>query len=150
MSPTIKFPLSPKLSGGKIPVKLNFAVLRYPSTLLNIELVGRNPPLRSSLSYHHHLSPVKSVQSNGGFQHFPLCWPGKWAQRLTLIDFAQLLDPCWKAPSERESGHPIAATKSTLTEIGKSIFYFVEGGIAGAFGATMVYPIDLGMLRSSP
>ena len=75
---------------------------------------------------------------------------GSGAQRLALIDFAQLLDPRWKAPSERESVLPITATKSTLTEIGKSIFYFVEGGIAGAFGATMVYPIDLGMLRSSP
>ena len=69
---------------------------------------------------------------------------GSGAQRLALIDFAQLLDPRWKPPTERESLKTTLATTSALTEIGKSVFYFVEGGFAGAFGATMVYPIDLG------
>ena len=69
---------------------------------------------------------------------------GSGAQRLALIDFAQLLDPRWKAPSERETLKTTSVSSSTLNQIGKSIFYFVEGGIAGAFGATMVYPIDLG------
>src|SRR6266850_1136919 len=45
---------------------------------------------------------------------------GAAGKRLALIDFAQLLDPRWRAP----------------------------GDIDGAFGATIVYPIDLGMLPS--
>ena len=70
---------------------------------------------------------------------------GMTNQRLALIDFAQLLDARWRAPSE------IAEVKVTATPSGgylhktlHSAYNFVLGGMAGAFGATIVYPIDMG------
>ncbi|KAJ3573542.1 hypothetical protein NP233_g2362 [Leucocoprinus birnbaumii] len=64
-------------------------------------------------------------------------------QRLTLLDFAQLLDPRWKAPhSELETRSPGTAT-SILNTFLQSAYSFIQGGIAGAFGATIVYPIDM-------
>lgn len=70
---------------------------------------------------------------------------GVGGQRLALIDFAQLLDPRWKAPGEASEVHNIAETTSVafIHQIGESAYHFVLGGIAGAFGATIVYPIDL-------
>ena len=71
-------------------------------------------------------------------------------KRLALIDFAGLLDPRWRptgrsGPSAMgntpQQGH---ATASFLDSLGHSAFNFGLGGIAGSFGATMVYPIDLG------
>jgi solute carrier family 25 (mitochondrial aspartate/glutamate transporter), member 12/13 len=73
---------------------------------------------------------------------------GNGTQRLALPDFAQLLDPRWKAPFEA----PAAATGVTAEEvplihrIGESVYNFAIGGVAGAFGATFVYPIDLGKI----
>lgn len=67
---------------------------------------------------------------------------GNSLQRLALIDFAQLLDPRWKAPLE-QSEEPKAAATSIFHEVAHSAYNFVQGGIAGAFGATIVYPIDL-------
>lgn len=70
-------------------------------------------------------------------------------QRLALVDFAQLLDPRWKAPyshyTEYEDQQPIApvTAPSLLHRLGASTYSFVQGGIAGAFGATIVYPIDM-------
>jgi solute carrier family 25 aspartate/glutamate transporter 12/13 len=65
--------------------------------------------------------------------------------RLALLDFAQLLDPRWKAPSdldrERAIGH---SNRSFLDGLLHSAYNFGLGGIAGSFGATVVYPIDLG------
>ncbi|KAG5647705.1 hypothetical protein DXG03_008428 [Asterophora parasitica] len=64
-------------------------------------------------------------------------------QRLALIDFAQLLDPRWKAPHEEaelQAGPPPA---SFLHGFLHSSYNFVLGGFAGAFGATIVYPIDM-------
>ncbi|KAL8286743.1 hypothetical protein RQP46_004271 [Phenoliferia psychrophenolica] len=60
--------------------------------------------------------------------------------KLGLKDFAQLLDPKWGPPKavEKPSGKG-----SFLHEFGKSAYYFGLGGIAGALGATTVYPIDL-------
>lgn len=71
---------------------------------------------------------------------------GSGAQRLALIDFAQLLDPRWKAPNEiDEPSKPVTtAATSFLAELGHSAYNFVQGGFAGALGATIVYPIDLG------
>jgi solute carrier family 25 aspartate/glutamate transporter 12/13 len=68
-------------------------------------------------------------------------------QRLALVDFAQLLDPRWKAPYSHYAEDSIPATvpKSTSYLLGAahSAYSFVQGGIAGAFGATIVYPIDM-------
>jgi solute carrier family 25 (mitochondrial aspartate/glutamate transporter), member 12/13 len=90
---------------------------------------------------------------------------GAAGQRLALIDFAQLLDPRWRAPGDIE-GPAIETTTTTtvssiLSSLAQSAYNFVQGGefvqmfrgmalsamegFAGAFGATIVYPIDLGM-----
>ncbi|KAI1790275.1 hypothetical protein LXA43DRAFT_1095614 [Ganoderma leucocontextum] len=67
---------------------------------------------------------------------------GNSSQRLSLLDFQQLLNPRWKAPSEEAK--PAAAQESLLQQIGRSVYNFGLGGAAGGFGATIVYPIDLG------
>lgn len=74
---------------------------------------------------------------------------GNGTQRLALIDFAQLLDPRWKAPSELDGVERAASTntKSFVSSLAQSVYNFVQGGFAGAFGATIVYPIDLGELN---
>jgi len=64
---------------------------------------------------------------------------GKNQERLGLRDFAQLLDPKW-AP---EPDVPVDVAGSFMHEFGKSVYYFGLGGVAGALGATAVYPIDL-------
>lgn len=66
---------------------------------------------------------------------------GSGAQRLAVIDFAQLLDPRWRAPHEVDTT-PIQK-ESLLQTVAHSTYSFVQGGFAGAFGATIVYPIDL-------
>ena len=71
------------------------------------------------------------------------------SQRLALIDFAQFLNPRWKAPGELQGLQKKPASSVTsdfLTSFAKSAYNFVQGGIAGSFGATVVYPIDLGEL----
>lgn len=67
---------------------------------------------------------------------------GNSEQRLALPDFRQLLDPRWKHPhaAEQTTASP---TTSFLDMFLKSGYNFVQGGIAGAIGATIVYPIDL-------
>lgn len=71
---------------------------------------------------------------------------GNGMQRLALIDFAQLLDPRWKVPTETETFErgSVKVATSILSQTAHSIYNFVQGGAAGAFGATIVYPIDLG------
>lgn len=64
-------------------------------------------------------------------------------QRLTLLDFAQLLDPRWKAPHTAFEAQAPSATTSFFNTFLQSAYGFVQGGIAGAFGATIVYPIDM-------
>lgn len=68
---------------------------------------------------------------------------GSSSQRLALIDFAQLLDPRWQAPAEAVEGQAAAKSVSILHQVAHSAYNFVLGGVAGAFGATIVYPIDL-------
>ncbi|KAG8737305.1 mitochondrial aspartate-glutamate transporter agc1 [Ceratobasidium sp. 414] len=64
--------------------------------------------------------------------------------RLALMDFAQVLDPRWKAPSDVNRERAIAQSKrSFLDGMLHSAYNFGLGGIAGSFGATVVYPIDL-------
>ena len=71
---------------------------------------------------------------------------GNSTQRLALIHFAQLLDPRWKAPSDIVEVQKQEKSKSAsvLNSIAQSAYNFVQGGVAGALGATIVYPIDLG------
>ncbi|KAI0363620.1 mitochondrial carrier [Pilatotrama ljubarskyi] len=73
---------------------------------------------------------------------------GNPTQRLSLVDFAQLLDPRWKAPSEIAETKPISSFKSFLHEFAHSAYNFGLGGLAGGFGATIVYPIDLGAMQN--
>ncbi|KAI0734392.1 mitochondrial carrier [Fomitopsis betulina] len=68
---------------------------------------------------------------------------GDLSQRLSLYDFGQLLDPRWRAPLEPVE-KPAMTTKYFFNEVAHSMYNFALGGVAGAFGATIVYPIDLG------
>ncbi|KAG6873212.1 hypothetical protein C0995_001566 [Termitomyces sp. Mi166 len=58
-------------------------------------------------------------------------------QRLALIDFAQLLDPRWRAPHEDAESQATTTSKSFLSSVFLSTYNFVLGGFAGAFGATI-------------
>lgn len=68
---------------------------------------------------------------------------GSAEQRLSLVDFAQLLDPRWKAPHEEVEVKTVSTGLSFLKGFLHSTYNFVQGGIAGALGATIVYPIDM-------
>ncbi|KAK8146896.1 hypothetical protein MY1884_002729 [Beauveria asiatica] len=68
--------------------------------------------------------------------------------RLGLRDFAKVLDPSWRTPAESlDEALTVKATKpadgSILHSIAQSAYNFGLGSLAGAFGAFMVYPIDL-------
>ncbi|KAI9475837.1 MAG: mitochondrial carrier domain-containing protein [Benjaminiella poitrasii] len=76
---------------------------------------------------------------------------------LGLDDFARILDPRWTLPHEKalpESSHPQRSNPNNLHQIEQqnrgilwqivdSAYSFTLGSIAGAIGATAVYPIDL-------
>lgn len=66
---------------------------------------------------------------------------GNAGSRLALPDFAQLLDARWQPPAA--SDDPIKK-ESFLQSVAHSSYNFMLGGVAGAFGATIVYPIDMG------
>ncbi|CAI4210213.1 unnamed protein product [Parascedosporium putredinis] len=65
--------------------------------------------------------------------------------RLGLVDFAKVLDPSWRQVSyEPEDAHKSKPkSNSFLHSVLASSYSFALGSIAGAFGAFMVYPIDL-------
>lgn len=68
--------------------------------------------------------------------------------RLGIRDFGSLLDAKWGPPRVSEPGKGKSSVAgSAMHEIGKSAYYFGLGGIAGALGATAVYPIDLTKTR---
>ncbi|TFK41831.1 mitochondrial carrier domain-containing protein [Crucibulum laeve] len=73
---------------------------------------------------------------------------GIGSQRLALIDFAQLLDPRWMAPHQEYEAKAAPVGASLLHNFFHSSYNFVLGGIAGAFGATIVYPIDMGDMQN--
>lgn len=50
---------------------------------------------------------------------------GTGAQRLALIDFAQLLDPRWQAPHELDT---VPKPQSLIHALGQSTYSFVQGG----------------------
>jgi solute carrier family 25 aspartate/glutamate transporter 12/13 len=73
--------------------------------------------------------------------------------RLNLDDFRRMLDPTWQdiyTRYHRAEKIKVEAAKnalrepiSFLSEVFESMYNFALGSVAGAFGATMVYPIDL-------
>ncbi|KAI8385032.1 mitochondrial carrier domain-containing protein [Radiomyces spectabilis] len=65
--------------------------------------------------------------------------------RLSLDDFGKILDPRWRAPAQLpEVPHDIAPKKTGfLWSVVENMYAFTLGSIAGAVGATAVYPIDL-------
>lgn len=65
--------------------------------------------------------------------------------RLSLENFAKVLHPSWRRPEhEREAVQKDKPkTNSILHSLLVSTYSFALGSIAGAFGAFMVYPIDL-------
>ncbi|GAA5831440.1 hypothetical protein JCM11251_004025 [Rhodosporidiobolus azoricus] len=76
----------------------------------------------------------------------------KEKERLGLRDFGSLLDAKWgpsRAVQQTEGDKVSGKVKGggAMHEIGKSAYYFGLGGIAGALGATAVYPIDLTKTR---
>ncbi len=68
---------------------------------------------------------------------------GTASQRLALIDFAQFLDPRWKSPHEEHMEQKLKTGVTLAQKFLHSAYNFVQGGIAGAIGATVVYPIDM-------
>lgn len=66
--------------------------------------------------------------------------------RLGLSDFAKVLDASWRSPHYPVIGKlPKVKTKSEniMRSVLESVHHFALGSMAGAFGAFMVYPIDL-------
>ncbi|KAI8938129.1 hypothetical protein NX059_005796 [Plenodomus lindquistii] len=69
--------------------------------------------------------------------------------RLGLRDFARVLDPSWHSVGKLGAGisdagqKVFATTRSIWHDILESVHHFALGSLAGAFGAFMVYPIDL-------
>ncbi|KAF2461360.1 calcium-binding mitochondrial carrier protein-like protein Aralar1 [Lineolata rhizophorae] len=73
--------------------------------------------------------------------------------RLALLDFVKVLDASWHSQYhlQSDSGEMVAdvgqkafaRTKSIVHDVLESIHHFALGSLAGAFGAFMVYPIDL-------
>ena len=67
--------------------------------------------------------------------------------RLSLDDFKKVFDASWQitrpGPLEETATEAVSGTKRILTNILESLHHFGLGSIAGAFGAFMVYPIDL-------
>lgn len=49
-------------------------------------------------------------------------------QRLALLDFAQLLDPRWKAPHDEFEQRPQTGKSSFLNSLLHSTYNFVQGG----------------------
>ena len=70
--------------------------------------------------------------------------------RLGLHDFAKVLDPSWRSPVYDTDETAMGALQKATTKKAaflqqalESTFNFALGSLAGAFGAFMVYPIDL-------
>jgi solute carrier family 25 aspartate/glutamate transporter 12/13 len=52
---------------------------------------------------------------------------GDGRQRLSLLDFGQLLDPRWQPPAEFSRPTPAAKAKSFLETVGQSAYHFFLG-----------------------
>lgn len=53
---------------------------------------------------------------------------GNGDRRLALVDFAQLLDPRWRAPHEESEGKTATTNASFLNGLLQSTYNFVQGG----------------------
>lgn len=69
--------------------------------------------------------------------------------RLGLGEFAKVLDPSWRSPAFDDDPSRAAVMKAKsrtagfFSQVLESGYNFALGSVAGAFGAFMVYPIDL-------
>ncbi|KAF2399476.1 mitochondrial carrier [Trichodelitschia bisporula] len=64
--------------------------------------------------------------------------------RLSLADFAKVLDSSWQHALDRGSNAAEETMSgNVLRQVAESVHHFALGSVAGAFGAFMVYPIDL-------
>jgi solute carrier family 25 aspartate/glutamate transporter 12/13 len=70
--------------------------------------------------------------------------------RLSLDNFVRVLDASWQAPikvlgelASEAAQRAVTTTKGLLHRVLESAHHFGLGSIAGAYGAFMVYPIDL-------
>lgn len=68
--------------------------------------------------------------------------------RLSQRDFAKVIDPSWHVPLEdlpiTSASSAVKKAKSSFVyNLLESVHHFALGSLAGAFGAFMVYPIDL-------
>ncbi|TAQ88609.1 hypothetical protein B7494_g3047 [Chlorociboria aeruginascens] len=71
--------------------------------------------------------------------------------RLGLSDFAKVLDPSWRNPlynafsdvAGKASDKVRTTSQNLLYTVLESVHHFTLGALGGAFGALMVYPIDL-------
>ncbi|KAI5816504.1 mitochondrial carrier protein [Pyronema omphalodes] len=64
------------------------------------------------------------------------------SDRLSWKDFSRVLDPLYRQ-SAAAAPKPAASSNGMVEQAIESAYNFGLGAIAGAFGATMVYPIDL-------
>ncbi|KAI5816505.1 mitochondrial carrier domain-containing protein [Pyronema omphalodes] len=64
------------------------------------------------------------------------------SDRLSWKDFSRVLDPLYRQ-SAAAAPKPAASSNGMVEQAIESAYNFGHGAIAGAFGATMVYPIDL-------
>jgi len=65
--------------------------------------------------------------------------------RLGLTDFAKVLDASWQVPefTPNTGSEVFKESRNIFQDVLDSAHHFLLGSIAGAFGAFMVYPIDL-------
>jgi solute carrier family 25 aspartate/glutamate transporter 12/13 len=68
--------------------------------------------------------------------------------RLSLMEFAKVLDPSWRYRGYSDDSsdglsHTRTRTQAVLRQVAESAHHFLLGSLAGAFGAFVVYPIDL-------
>jgi solute carrier family 25 (mitochondrial aspartate/glutamate transporter), member 12/13 len=66
--------------------------------------------------------------------------------RLGLVDFAKVIDASWQTTTgvlDEASGKALSTSTKVFHKLVESAHHFGLGAIAGAFGAFMVYPIDL-------
>ena len=75
--------------------------------------------------------------------HFASRGADQPGQRLATVDFAALLDAKWQPPQLSSAPANVVAGNGFLGELARSTYNFIQGGIAGGIGATVVYPIDL-------
>ena len=69
--------------------------------------------------------------------------------RLSLDDFSKVLDSSWQSASalggnaSKLASQAVSTTQRYLHNVLESVHHFALGSVAGAFGAFVVYPIDL-------